>query len=76
MHIECEANVTGTLCVTAYPVAGQPPAGYVPAPPPAAYGGKIFIIFNYALSMISQCCYKLVPLYLCLKNKYQIVIGM
>ncbi|XP_063226357.1 DAZ-associated protein 2-like isoform X2 [Bacillus rossius redtenbacheri] len=22
----------------AYPVAGQPPAGYVPAPPPAAYG--------------------------------------
>nr|CAD7585509.1 unnamed protein product [Timema genevievae] len=23
---------------TAYPVGGQPPAGYVPAPPPSAYG--------------------------------------
>lgn len=40
--------------VSAYPVGGQPPAGYVPAPPPGAYGGEFLQL--YAGSSVMQLC--------------------
>lgn len=40
--------------VSAYPVAGQPPAGYVPAPPPTAYGGEFVFISAWTVHLTDQ----------------------